>query len=282
MNLSFTTNRAVAFTWAELEGRFTGRLDATGNRITGSFTFGGGNSSYVLTRQRPAGDLWVDDLQLIAEGTTTNLLRNGDFQSELGDEWKAAGDHSGSGRAAAPDAPPEAPTNYALHLVGTIGGTGTPSNAVVQVVSGVVPDTVYQLSGRYLTVEAKGVSIGLEGGPRWVGDLRPRIGIRPEATPGRPNSNSEALPAMAPLWVNEIQPENRDGRRDASGRAEPWLELHNSGSADQPLAGFFLSDDPQHPERWALPTNSVVPAGGLELWHNSFATSVGLVGHTCL
>lgn len=265
LNVSFTTNRAVAFTWAELEGRFTGRLDVTGNRLTGSFSFGGGSSSFVLTRQRPPGDLWVDDLELIADGGTTNLLRNGDFQNELGEEWTATGDHAESRRASAPDSPAGGPPNFALHLVGAVGGTGALSNAVVQSVVGVVPGTTYELRGRYLAVQAKGVSIGLEGGPRWTGDLRPRVGVRPEATPGRPNSNSESLPAMAPLWVNEIQPDNRDGRRDASGRAEPWLELHNSGAADLALAGYFLSDDAEHPTRWALPTNSVVPARGFLL-----------------
>lgn len=256
---------AIRFTWQEINGRFSGRIDATGNRATGSFTFDNGSSPFTLTRQRPAGSALLDDLKLTRDGDPTNLLRNGDFQTDLGTEWQVDTSYAASGRVTLPATSPAGSPESALHLEGILGGTGTTTNAVSQSISGVVTGATYRLSGRYQARKAQGLVIGLEGGPFFTADLRPRTGSGPDATPGRPNSVAESLPPIPRLWVNEIQPENLEGPRDVSGRVEPWLEVHNSEANAASLDGYFLSDDPLAPRRWAFPAGTRVPPGGFLL-----------------
>lgn len=263
--LSADPDGSFRFTWSDIGGRFTGRLAASGQRATGNFTFEGGSSSFTLTRQRPAGTVLVDNLRLTLEGDDTNLLRNGGFQSELGPEWSLQGAHQNSTRVDVSDPLLDQIPNFALRLSASLGGDGTLTNAVSQSVAEIVPGSLYHLSGRYQSVEAHGLLVGLEAGPRFIADLRPRTDSVPDATPGRSNSVAETLEPIPLLWVNEIQPENLDGPPDASGRLEPWLEIHNSGTAPASLDGCFLTDDPLVPGQWAFPPGTQVPAGGFVL-----------------
>ena len=66
------------------------------------------------------------------------------------------------------------------------------------------------------------------------------------ATPGAPNIvPGGSSPEPAPLWLNELRPVNSGGITDDAGDADPWLELHNAGTAPVSLDGWFLSDDPR-------------------------------------
>jgi len=264
-NVSVGTDGSIRFTWSEINGRFTGRIDATGRRATGSFTFDNGNSPFVLTRQRPAGTVLVDSLKLTREGDGVNLLRDGDFQSDLGTVWRAEGAHADSTRVEDPAGGSGGQPEFSLRLSSTLGGEGTPTNAVTQSIDGIVPDATYRLSGRYQPVQAQGLFIGLEGGLNFTADLRPRSGTTVEATPGRPNSVAGSMPAVPLVWLNEVQPENLDGRRDASGKPEPWVELHNSDLLPTSLDRYFLSDDPLQPKKWTFPPGTTIPSGGFLL-----------------
>ncbi|MGE3311553.1 MAG: lamin tail domain-containing protein [Limisphaerales bacterium] len=258
---------AIRFVWTEIAGQFRGRIDATGMRATGTFTFENGSSPFVMTRQLPAGTVLVDDLRITREGDTSNLLPDGDFQSELGPEWRFEGRHQQSGRVASPDPANPGGQDQALRVVGTVGGHGAVTNAVSRSIAGVEVGVVYRLTGRYQAVEAQGLFIGFEDGPRFAADLRPRTGVGSDATPGRPNSNAEPLALIPLVWLNEVQPENPEGLRDASGKEEPWIEIHNSGILPASLDGYFLTDDPSAPFRWAFPPGSSVPSGGfLIVW----------------
>ncbi len=259
------TDGSIRFTWTDLNGRFTGRINATGLRATGTFSFENGTSPFTLTRQLPAGTVLVDNLALTRVGTEVNLLRNGGFESDLGPEWRLQGAHGVSTRVTVEDASPGGASGFALRLSGTTGSNGALTNAVSQAIVGVVTGATYRLSGRYQAVQAQGLVIGLEGGPRLVEDLRPRTGSTSEATPGRINSVAPALDPIPLVWVNEVQPENPNGLRDASGQAEPWLELHHSGVTPVSLDGYFLSDDPAEPRKWAFPSGIDAPAAGFRV-----------------
>ena len=87
------------------------------------------------------------------------------------------------------------------------------------------------------------------------------------ATPGRSNAVQQALPMFPPLWLNEVQPENLSGPRDAAGQRHPWVELYNAGSSNLTLDGVWLGDEYAAPAKWAFPTNTVIPPGGfLVVW----------------
>ncbi len=265
--VSADASGAIRFTWVDIDGSFSGRIDASGRRATGTFSFAGGSSAFTLTRQQPPGVVLVDNLALTREGEQEDLLRNGGFQTELGAEWSRQGAHEDSARVEVTDAQSDPTPEFALRLSGTLGGDGSLTNAVSQGVAGIVVGATYRLTGRYQTLGAQGVLIGLDGGPRLTADLRPRASLGPDATPGRRNSVAETMEPIPLLWVNEVQPVNLDGLRDASGHAEPWLELHNSGGTSAVLDDYFLTDNALEPGRWRFPSGSRVPAGGfLIVW----------------
>src|SRR5205814_6459971 len=41
-----------------------------------------------------------------------------------------------------------------------------------------------------------------------------------------------------------------------------WIELKNTGGSAAPLDGFFLSDSPSNPLKWAIPAGASIPANG--------------------
>ncbi|MFO7670411.1 MAG: CotH kinase family protein [Bacteroidales bacterium] len=46
-----------------------------------------------------------------------------------------------------------------------------------------------------------------------------------------------------------------------------WIELYNTGSADQNLKGYYITDNLDSPQKWQFETNAIIPAGGhLLLW----------------
>ncbi len=80
----------------------------------------------------------------------------------------------------------------------------------------------------------------------------------------RPLLNSLAQPSDVRL--NEIVPVNSGAQRDAAGDADPWVELHNLGPGPLSTAGFYLSDDPANPTKWALPVRTLADGAFLVLW----------------
>ncbi|MEJ6634864.1 MAG: hypothetical protein QNL77_04035, partial [Akkermansiaceae bacterium] len=45
-----------------------------------------------------------------------------------------------------------------------------------------------------------------------------------------------------------------------------WIELHNPDLTDASLDGYFISDDPSEPFKWAVPSGAIIPAGGYLLF----------------
>src|SRR4051812_7454004 len=44
-----------------------------------------------------------------------------------------------------------------------------------------------------------------------------------------------------------------------------WIELKNSDSSPASLDGYFLSDSPSNPFKWAVPAGASIPANGFLL-----------------
>ncbi len=104
------------------------------------------------------------------------------------------------------------------------------------------------------------------------------------ATPGAPNNVAAVLPEFPTLRINEVLPRNATGLVDAGGKAEPWLELINTGENPVALQGLFLTDNAGATNRWIFPAAAVLPPGGFRVifadgepqqttaaeWHTSF------------
>jgi hypothetical protein len=69
------------------------------------------------------------------------------------------------------------------------------------------------------------------------------------------------LASYPSVWLNEAQPDNRNGAADNFGEREPWVELHNSGPVPLSLAGYYLADNFTNLSQWAFPATAVIQPG---------------------
>lgn len=114
--------------------------------ITGIVT-----SSTLYVYLDGAGDAYIDGLRLVAgstdNGTAPNLIRNGDFDTALGSEWKFATNVNTSARSAQ-----FAKTgNASLHLISTTAGSSLSSSLSQVITPSLVNNGTYTLSYWYHT-----------------------------------------------------------------------------------------------------------------------------------
>lgn len=75
----------------------------------------------------------------------------------------------------------------------------------------------------------------------------------------KPDAAPVAMDKTDPVRINEVLMENRAGMTDGDGDRSEWVELKNNGGSAAQLSGYFLSDDPAKPLKWALPEISLAP-----------------------
>ena len=79
-----------------------------------------------------------------------------------------------------------------------------------------------------------------------------------------PGASNAAPPA--PVFINEWMAANTRTLADpADGDFEDWFELFNAGEVAIDLSGFYLSDTPENPTKFRIPSGNVIPAGGFLL-----------------
>ncbi|MBL9169632.1 MAG: lamin tail domain-containing protein [Verrucomicrobiales bacterium] len=236
-----------------------------------------------------AGEIYLDQVSLVRGSIPEqglNLVQNPGFDDLALQPWQATGNHSNS---------VSTPTVHylgsgALRLIAA--GSGSVSAAISQELGGIDPAGAYTLSFWYLpSASTNNLNYRLSSGFRSV----KAINIRPAlSTPGALNSAAAPLPDFPPIWLNEVQPDNRTGLKDRTGNEEPWVELWNSGTQTVSLEGFFLSNQYSNASRWAFPPGSTLTPGEFRVvfldgesnqttdteWHSSFrpnATSGSIV-----
>ncbi|MEJ6561538.1 MAG: chitobiase/beta-hexosaminidase C-terminal domain-containing protein, partial [Akkermansiaceae bacterium] len=76
------------------------------------------------------------------------------------------------------------------------------------------------------------------------------------------------LPALAQVRINELMASNTRAFPDIVDFEDypDWIELHNPDLTDASLDGYFISDDPSEPFKWAVPSGAIIPAGGYLLF----------------
>ena len=70
-----------------------------------------------------------------------------------------------------------------------------------------------------------------------------------------------AIEPIDPVFINEVAA-NGTTYEDASGTREDWIELYNPNPTDVNIGGLFLTDDLDDLDKWQIPGNLVIPAGG--------------------
>ncbi len=67
--------------------------------------------------------------------------------------------------------------------------------------------------------------------------------------------------------INEFMASNLSTVADPQGEFDDWIELRNITDQDFDLTGFYLTDDPLNPRKWAFPPGTVIAANGfLIVW----------------
>ena len=230
-------------------------------------TTGTASSSLLYVYLQSAGDVYLDDLKLVAGNAPevgANQINNGDFEMPLSGPWTISPNHANSVISTTVKHSGTA----SLHLVASSGGT-TQASSVWQGVGPLVTNTTYTLSYWYLpSTNGSGLTIRLSGN-----GINSSHGIQPGQqnsslyTPGAGNSVKATLPVFPDLWLNEIQPNNVSGLADRVGDRDPWVELYNSGSSVISLAGFYLTDVFTNLAKWAFPaTASIQPGQHAVVW----------------
>ncbi|MGA0844900.1 MAG: lamin tail domain-containing protein [Luteolibacter sp.] len=72
-----------------------------------------------------------------------------------------------------------------------------------------------------------------------------------------------ALGLSAEPVISEFLAENRTGLKDEDGSEPDWIEIHNPATTSQNLAGWSLSDDPDHDQPWVFPAITLSPGARL-------------------
>lgn len=94
--------------------------------------------------------------------------------------------------------------------------------------------------------------------------------------------------AASHLVISEFMAENKTILADDDGEFSDWIEIHNPTANAIPLAGWFLTDDPALPMKWAFPAGNLAAHGYLIVfasekdraptgapWHTNFKLSKG-------
>lgn len=79
-------------------------------------------------------------------------------------------------------------------------------------------------------------------------------------------SEPSAMDSTDPVVISEIMPDNKGLFPDRNGETPEWVELHNQTDSPVSLKGYYLSDDPDAPARYALPDQTIEANGYLVVW----------------
>lgn len=83
-------------------------------------------------------------------------------------------------------------------------------------------------------------------------------------------SNTTIIVQPDVILINELLAINVADTTDLAGDFEDWFELYNPNDYEVDLAGYYISDNPERPTKWQVPTVggglTIIPAGGYKLF----------------
>ncbi|MBN2506224.1 MAG: lamin tail domain-containing protein, partial [Verrucomicrobia bacterium] len=251
------------------------------------------------------GEFWLDQVAFV-EGdvpeTGPNLLANPGFESGALSPWVVLQNASNTTVTA------QAAHDGSFGANVRVDGAAGAQARFQQSVTGLSSTGIYTLSFWYHTTLSPNVlnyrltssfRTGLSNSPAIIlqrnvmpPQYNPPVLITPAVlshTPGAANQGAATLAPIPPLWINEVQPHNTAGPRDAANEPEPWIELYNAGTNTVPLAGCYLSDNYSTLDLWAFPPGAALDPGEFKVvfadgesgettaseWHTSFRLQPG-------
>lgn len=85
-----------------------------------------------------------------------------------------------------------------------------------------------------------------------------------------------SLELSTDLVINEFLASNQGGQADSYGEDDDWIELFNNGSETINLAGCFLSDKADEPDKWMFPDTVIESGQYLIVWADNDSLQTGL------
>ncbi len=73
-------------------------------------------------------------------------------------------------------------------------------------------------------------------------------------------------PPLVNLVINEFMASNETAFSDSAGEFDDWIELYNAANVPVDLGNLFLSDNPNIPNKWQLPNQTLQPDEYLVIW----------------
>lgn len=62
-----------------------------------------------------------------------------------------------------------------------------------------------------------------------------------------------------PEWViNEVMVVNENSYMDSYGQRHPWIEIYNNTARTMDIGGCYLTNDPDHPKKYAIPRGDIL------------------------
>ena len=224
---------------------------------------------FVLSYLQSAGDIYVDDIKLVAGSVPeagVNALANSDFEAPFpGTAWNVSANLGGSTASTVT----KHSGNSSLHILSTSAGSTQGSSIWQTTPSPLVTNATYTLSYWYLQSTNGGPFTARLSGSGINSTVSPNPGNTSlsAASPGAANTLAAALLPFPNLWLNELQAANVTGPVDNFGEHEPWVEIFNPGANPINLGGYYLSDSYVDPGKWAFPSNAVIGAGSfMTVW----------------
>lgn len=234
------------------------------------------------------GEVLLDDLALVAGDvpeTGTNYLANGGFESPLSPVWVISPTGPATNSFVTNGVAHSGAASLRFHNVAASGSVSQFYQNLTNVApNGLPPNTVGTLSFWYRSDGRGTLNLYLNAGFRVTLPLSSGSGSTARFTPGAANSVAAALPALPPIYLNELQAQNTLGVADGRGEREPWMELYHAGNEPVSLAQCWLTDDPEQLKRWSFPAGAVLQPGEFrvvwadgdaaqstaEEWHTAF------------
>jgi len=79
-----------------------------------------------------------------------------------------------------------------------------------------------------------------------------------------PEDRINYLPSL--LRINELMASNDNTIADEAGEYDDWVELYNMSDSSIDINGYYLSDNPSMPNKWAFPDTSIDGGSYLLVW----------------
>ena len=70
------------------------------------------------------------------------------------------------------------------------------------------------------------------------------------------------MPLMGVPLITEFSAINDGALLDGEGESSDWIEIYNPEASSIDLAGYHLTDNPELPEKYTFPENTIIPGGG--------------------